>query len=73
VSLLPAHGIARGVRTDGLLYPLNDEDLPPGTTRGVSNELVGTDAMVRVRDGVLLAVQPGEAGTHLARGLGGHE
>ncbi len=37
VSLLPVHGPASGVRTEGLLYPLVDEDLPVGTTRGVSN------------------------------------
>jgi thiamine pyrophosphokinase len=58
VSLLPCHGPARGVRTDGLLYPLDDEDLPAGTTRGVSNELVGTTARVQLREGVLLAIQP---------------
>ena len=32
VSLLPAHGQARGVRTTGLLYPLADEDLGAGST-----------------------------------------
>jgi thiamine pyrophosphokinase len=66
VSLLPVHGAALGVRTEGLLYPLDDEDLPPGTSRGVSNELLGTTAAVHLRGGVLLAVQPGEQGTHLA-------
>jgi thiamine pyrophosphokinase len=65
VSLLPAHGTALGVVTDGLLYPLHDEDLPAGTTRGVSNELTGTTASVRLRTGTLLAVQPGPAGPHL--------
>jgi thiamine pyrophosphokinase len=69
VSLLPVHGPAWGVRTEGLLYPLHDEDLRPGTSRGVSNELVGNRATVHVRQGVLLAVQPGEAGTHLHRGV----
>jgi thiamine pyrophosphokinase len=33
-------------------------DLAAGSTRGVSNVLVGTTAAVSVRDGVLLAVQP---------------
>ena len=64
VTLLPLHGVARGVATDGLLYPLRDEDLQPGSTRGVSNELVTTTAVVTVREGTLLAVQPGLAGTH---------
>ncbi|MFI5953526.1 thiamine diphosphokinase [Cryptosporangium sp. NPDC051539] len=58
VTLLPVHGTAGGIRTEGLEYPLRDEDLPPGTTRGVSNVLLGTGATVSVRSGVLLAVQP---------------
>jgi thiamine pyrophosphokinase len=67
VSLVPAHGPAGGVVTDGLLYPLRDEDLPVGSTRGVSNELVAPEASVRLRSGVLMAVQPGMAGTHWRR------
>jgi thiamine pyrophosphokinase len=57
VSLLPVHGAARCVRTAGLRYPLADEDLPVGTTRGVSNVFVGTRATVSLAGGVLLAVQ----------------
>jgi thiamine pyrophosphokinase len=68
VTLLPGHGPARGVRTEGLLYPLADEDLAAGATRGVSNELVAPPATVSVRAGALLAVQPGASGTH-HRGL----
>jgi thiamine pyrophosphokinase len=64
VSLLPVHGSARGITTHGLLYPLRGEDLPPGTTRGLSNELVAAPAAVHLEHGVLLAVQPGELGTH---------
>jgi thiamine pyrophosphokinase len=66
VSLLAVHGPARGVVTDGLLYPLAGEQLAPGSTRGVSNELTRPTAHVRLDAGVLLAVQPGELGTHLA-------
>jgi thiamine pyrophosphokinase len=69
VSLLPVHGAAVGVTTDGLLYPLRDEDLPVGSTRGVSNELAAPVATVTIREGVVLAVQPGQAGTHLTRDL----
>ena len=64
VTLLAVNGDALGVRTEGLLYPLVDEDLHPGSTRGVSNELIADRAVVRLRQGVLLAVQPGRAGTH---------
>ncbi len=67
LSLLPAHGPVTGVTTSGLLYPLDDEDLAAGTSRGVSNEWATDLATVRVRSGVLLAVAPGASGTHWAR------
>jgi thiamine pyrophosphokinase len=62
VTLVPVHGPARGVTTSGLLYPLHHADLAPGSTRGVSNQLVGTEATVTLDHGVLLAVQPGQPG-----------
>jgi thiamine pyrophosphokinase len=67
VSLLPVHGPAVGVTTGGLLYPLDDEDLLPGSTRGVSNEWASEVATVRVRGGSVIAVAPGTVGTHWAR------
>jgi thiamine pyrophosphokinase len=70
VSLLPLLGRAEGVTTTGLLYPLADDDLESGTTRGVSNEWVEPRATVRVRSGVLLAVAPGVQGSHWARAPG---
>jgi thiamine pyrophosphokinase len=63
VSLLAAGAVARGVTTEGLLYPLRGEDLPPGSSRGVSNEFTGASATVTVTGGVLLAVAPGHMGT----------
>lgn len=65
VSLLPVHGPAHGVRTHGLLYPLDGEDLPIGSSRGVSNEFAQPEARVDVATGVLLTIQPGALGTHL--------
>jgi thiamine pyrophosphokinase len=62
VTLLPVQGPARGVTTDGLLYPLAGEDLLPGTSRGVSNQLLHESATVTVADGVLVAIQPGQLG-----------
>ena len=61
VSLLPVHGPVQGVRTEGLAYPLDDEDLSSGTTRGLSNVWTSEVATVLVRSGVLLAVAPGLA------------
>ncbi|HUF83039.1 MAG TPA: thiamine diphosphokinase [Acidimicrobiia bacterium] len=58
-SLLAVGGPARGVRTKGLRYPLAGEDLAPGSTRGVSNELTEPVAHVSVEAGTVLAVQPG--------------
>jgi len=58
VTLLPVHGPARGVVTGGLTYPLDGEDLPAGSTRGVSNIMVGTAATVGLSSGTLLVVQP---------------
>jgi thiamine pyrophosphokinase len=57
-SLLALGGPARGVRTEGLRYPLHGETLHPGSSRGVSNELLGESATVTLDDGVLLAVLP---------------
>jgi thiamine pyrophosphokinase len=72
VSLVPLNGPALGVVTDGLLYPLHDEDLAVGSTRGVSNELAAPEASVGLRSGMLVAVQPGVAGTHWRRRATGH-
>ncbi len=56
LTLLPIAGPVAGVTTSGLRYPLVDEPLEPGSTRGVSNVLLGPTASVTVRDGVLLAI-----------------
>jgi thiamine pyrophosphokinase len=58
LSLLPVFGPAHGVTTVGLGYALDDEDLLPGSSRGVSNVFDSLVASVAVREGVLLAVQP---------------
>jgi thiamine pyrophosphokinase len=58
LTLLPVHGPARGISTEGLRYPLADEHLPEGSTRGVSNLFVDHRATVTVTAGTLLAVQP---------------
>ena len=62
-SLLAAGGPALGVRTTGLRYPLDHEDLLPGSTRGLSNELSEPVATVSLEQGTLLAVQPDLGGT----------
>ncbi|MGD1995662.1 MAG: thiamine diphosphokinase [Anaerolineae bacterium] len=57
VSLIPLGGDAHGVTADkGLKWPLHDETLHFGLARGVSNVLLGRQARVRVREGILLCV-----------------
>jgi len=58
LTLVPAHGAAEGVRTDGLAYPLRGETLDAGSTRGVSNVFVKNTARIAVERGVLLAIRP---------------
>jgi len=62
VSLFAVGGRALGVGTDGLRWRLDDDELMPGSTRGLSNEFLGSSGSVRVAKGVVLVVQPGVEG-----------
>lgn len=57
VSLLPIGGDATGVTTQGLRYPLDDESLRLGRTRGLSNVRTARRARVSLRSGSLLIVE----------------
>ncbi len=56
VSLFPFGGDAHGVSTVGLRYPLRNEPLRAGPSRGLSNELLVPVATVSCRGGRLLIV-----------------
>ncbi len=58
ISLIPVGGDARGVTTTGLRWPLDDDVLAYGTTRGVSNRFSSPIATVTVAEGCLLVVIP---------------
>ena len=58
ITLLPAGGGALAITTHGLEYPLRAEDLPTGTTRGVSNVVAARPATVALARGTLLVVVP---------------
>jgi thiamine pyrophosphokinase len=58
VTLLATGGDATGITTGGLQYPLQGETLSPGTSRGVSNVLVGERGSVVLERGTLLVIQP---------------
>ncbi len=62
VSLVPLGGGASGIVTEGLAYPLKNEDLPTGAVRGISNEMEKTSARVKFTDGLLFVTHtPGRA------------
>jgi len=56
VSLLPLTPTVVGVTTTGLYYPLQENTLYLGDTRGLSNELITAQAKVEVRDGILVVI-----------------
>jgi thiamine pyrophosphokinase len=56
VSLIPLGGAVHVVRTTGLAWPLVDETLPVGPTRGVSNRMTADLATVVVDRGSLLCI-----------------
>jgi len=60
VSLIPWGGDAEGVITRGLRWELNSDTLKLGSSRGVSNELMGYQASVRVKSGTLVVVHEHE-------------
>jgi thiamine pyrophosphokinase len=57
VSLLPYGGDAQGLTTSGLRYPLRDESLRTGPSRGLSNVRMADDAFVSVGSGRILVVE----------------
>ncbi len=56
VSLIPWGGDARGVRTEGLRWPLSNATLFAHRTRGLSNEMTGNIARVEIESGLLLVI-----------------
>ena len=59
VSLLSLSAEVRSVRTWGLKYRLEGEDLYRASSRGISNEVVALPAGVALRQGLLLVVHRG--------------
>jgi thiamine pyrophosphokinase len=57
VSLLPFAGDAGGLTTEGLRYPLRDESLRGGPSRGLSNVRVSSEASLTVGSGRILVVE----------------
>jgi thiamine pyrophosphokinase len=62
LSLLPLAPGALGITTHGLRYPLRDEDLAHGPSRGLSNEFLESHATVTVRQGRLMVTHSHRTG-----------
>ena len=62
VTLLPVGGDATGVRTKGLRYPLDDETLRFGRSRGLSNVVTKSAASVSIENGILLVIEIRDGG-----------
>jgi len=60
VTLLAVGGTASGVATRGLRWSLAAAVLEPGTSRGVSNEILADSASVTVTEGALLVIHEKE-------------
>jgi len=54
VSLIPIRGNAEGITTFGLEYPLSNETLQFGASRGVSNVMLGNRATIHLEHGLLI-------------------
>ena len=59
VSIFPFGGVAEGVTLSGFRWNLKHETLHPGSTRGLSNEIVQSFGDISVQKGVLLVIQSG--------------
>ncbi len=57
VTLLPIGGDALGVSTAGLRFPLRDEPLRMGRSRGLSNVVATSPARVKLVSGTLLIIE----------------
>ncbi len=56
VSLLSLGPGESRIRTEGLEYPLEDEDLGFGLTRGISNQMAAEQAVIQLEKGLLVVI-----------------
>jgi len=57
VSLIPLSTVVSSVCTFGLEYPLNHEDLKIGSSRGISNVMIGGTARITIDSGYLIVIK----------------
>ncbi len=56
VSIIPGMVKATGVSTAGLRWTLENESLSAGSSRGISNIMIGERAVITVDSGIVLAI-----------------
>jgi len=61
VSLIPWGNPVQGVQTQGLKWQLHSETLFPEKTRGISNEMTGKVASIKIGSGLLLIIHRRES------------
>jgi len=54
ISVIPLNGPASGICYTGLRWPLKNATLPFGSPKGVSNELLTTEASIALDEGLLI-------------------
>ncbi len=59
LSLFSLQAETKGIVTEGLKYPLNNESLFFASTRGLSNEFMAASAKVTLQEGLLLVIKTG--------------
>ena len=57
LSIIPVNGDAEGVTTNGLEYPLNNETLYFGDTRGISNVMLENKCTISIKHGMALIIK----------------
>ena len=57
ISIIPVCGDWEGITTTGLEYPLNDETLYLGDSRGVSNVMTAEKCMITCKSGIGLVIK----------------
>jgi thiamine pyrophosphokinase len=64
VTLVPLRGNAAGVRTHGLRYPLNGDELHFGKSLGLSNVIASLPARMSSEQGVVLVIEIAKEASH---------
>lgn len=56
ISLFSVAGQVTGVDLDGLVYPLENGLIQPGSGLGISNQIIKEEVKIRIQSGILLAI-----------------